>query len=1105
MDANFLKWNTRLGWVAFAIALITYTLTVEPTVSFWDCGEYISTAAKLQVGHPPGAPLFQMVGAFFALFAFEPSQIALMVNMVSVLSSAFTILFMYWALTRVMVIALERFYTVNQIVATDQPFSLSSAQQWGILGASMVGSLTYTFSDSFWYSAVEAEVYAMASMLIAVLFWAGLRWVDELDQPNGNRWLLFISLIIGLSFGVHFMALLTIPSIGLMYFFKRYDKVTLKNFLLANIIVVAILLFLFLFLLPWTMALFGKTEIFMVNSLGLPFNSGTIFAFLVVIGAFYYGIKKTTENGKVLYNTLLLCLLFIFIGFSSWMMLAIRSNANPIINENEPKDAAELLAYYNREQYGSNPLFYGPQYTDQFAGLDPDEPYLDKKPNYKRNYETGRYEITNNYLQAEQNSDKAHKTFLPRMWSTEHAANYIQFSSEPPAFRIHPEYAHEQELQQYVAEFRKQYAAGQLDTEDYIDFLSEFKDYLIVDKPTFGDNLRYMFEYQFNYMYFRYLMWNFVGRQSDIQGRYGLLDGNWISGIPFIDEMLVGPQSNLPDDMAHNKGRNTYYFLPFILGLIGIYWHTKKDWKSFYVLLALFLFTSIALKIFLNERPFEPRERDYAVVGSFYVFAMWVGMGAYALYELAYARLKKSWSLPVTLAACLLAAPILMASENWDDHDRSNRYTALAMARTYLNSCDENAILFTIGDNDTFPLWYAQEIEEERRDIRIVNTSLFMTDWYIDQMKRPAYSAKGLPISFDSKEYIGDKRDVTIYRPLTQERWLLNDFLKFVKSDKQETMLSLPNGQSWHFYPTNKIRIPVDREVVIRNKVVEPAMYDSIVPYIDIDIKGGHLLKAQLMMLDVINNNNWERPIYFSGGSMKDVDYLWMKEYLQLDGNVYKLVPLLTKNSDPYSIELGRIDADKMYDIVMKWDWGNGGSKEIYHDTETRRNSISYRTNIGRLAHQLIDEGKTKKAKDVLDLAMREMPIEYYGFYTMLDPLTQAYYRLGDTQTARNTINYVIKQYQQRLNYFKQFDNKTQSSLIIDIVTDIERYRSLLLLAKESGDMKFYEELVPAFNTHNELFKRFGRKNEGVDESANPAVNSPEELMQLLKDLDSTK
>lgn len=1104
MDANFLKWNTRLGWVAFLIAFITYSLTVEPTVSFWDCGEYISTAAKLQIGHPPGAPLYQMVGAFFALFAFEPSQVALMVNMVSVLSSALTILFMYWALTRVMVLVLERFHSTTD---STTEFTLSKNQQWSILGASMVGALAFTFSDSFWFSATEAEVYAMASLFIAVLFWTGMRWVDELEETNGNRWLLLISLLVGLSFGVHFMALLTIPSIGLMYYFKKHQQITVTNFLLANVVVVAVLLFLFKLLLPWTLAIFGKTEIFMVNSLGLPFNSGTVFAFLVVIGLFYYGIKKTTAEGKSVYNTLILCLLFVFIGFSSWMMLAIRSNANPIINENEPKDAAELLAYYNREQYGSNPLFYGPQYTDQFAGLDADTPYLDKKPNYKRNYETGKYEITNNYKLAEQNSDKAHKTILPRMWSTEHTENYIQFSSNPPAFRIHPDYAHEQELQQYVAEFRSKYAAGSLDNEDYVRFLSEFRDYIIVDKPTFGDNISYMFEYQFNYMYFRYLMWNFVGRQGDIQGRYGLLDGNWISGIPFIDEMLVGPQTNMPDDMLNNKGRNTYFFLPFILALIGIYWHTKKDWKSFYVLLVLFLFTSIALKIFLNERPFEPRERDYAVVGSFYVFAMWVGMGAYAISELLHAKFKKSWTTPVAISACLLAAPVLMASQNWDDHDRSGRYTALAMARAYLNSCDQDAMLFSIGDNDTFPLWYAQEIEGDRRDIRIVNTSLFMTDWYIDQMKMPAYNAKPLPISFENKDYIGDKLDVTIHRPLTKERWQLNDFLKFIKSNRPETMLNLPNGHSWHFYPTNKIRIPVDREAVIRNKVVEPAMYDSIVPYIDIEITGSSIYKAQLMMLDIINNNNWERPIYFSGGSMKDVDYLWMKDYLQLEGNVYKLVPLLTKNTDPYSIEMGRIDSEKMYKIVMDWDWGNSSSDAIYHDPETRKNSISYRTNLARLAHQLITEGKTAKAKEVLDLAMREMPIEHFGFYTMLDPFIEAYYRINEKAKAHEIIAYVANTYQQRLVYFKQFDTATKSAMIVEIVTDIERYRTLLLIARENGDQKLYDEMVPEFNKHNELFKEFRRKNEGLPEpSIDPnAIGSEEELMELLKGLDTTQ
>ena len=502
----------------------------------------------------------------------------------------------------------------------------------------------------------------------------------------------------------------------------------------------------------------------MVNSFGLPFNSGTIFVALLFIAFFYFGLKYTKQKGHIFYNTIILCILFIFIGFSTWMMLPIRANANTPINENKPSDAAEVLAYYNREQYGVNPLFYGPQYSDSFAGLDAEQPYLDKAPNYERDYKSGKYIITNKWKNAEQNSDNNHKAILPRMWSPDNAENYMNFTN-PLEFRIKPEYSEEQELVNIIGEFRSAYAANKIDNEGYVAFLKSYGEYLIVEKPSTVDNLSFMFEYQFGYMYWRYLMWNFTGRQNDVQGRYDYLDGNWISGITFIDEMHLGSQANLPQDVLNNKGRNMYFFLPFFLGILGLIYHANKDLKSFYVLLALFLFNSIALKIFLNERPFEPRERDYALVGSFYVFAIWIGFGVYAIYEIVKEYLKPKLAGPIVIGACLLAAPILMAAQNWDDHDRSDRYTAVAMAKNYLNSCEPNAILFTIGDNDTFPLWYAQEIENYRTDVKIINTSLFMTDWYIDQSKMKTYLAEGAPISFKHEQYVGDKLDYAIHIP----------------------------------------------------------------------------------------------------------------------------------------------------------------------------------------------------------------------------------------------------------------------------------------------------------------------------------------------------
>ena len=1088
MNFNFNKWNTILGWAAFTIALITFSLTVEPTMSFWDCGEYISTSAKLEVGHPPGAPLFQILGAFFAMFAFNKESVALMVNMLSVFSSAFTILFMFWSSS----ILLRKI--ISQYTEIDRNKAIV------ILGSSFVGSLAFTFSDSFWSSAVEAEVYAMASLFIAILFWLGLRWEEDMHTPKGNRWLLLISLLVGLSFGVHFMALLTIPAIGFLYFFKNYKTVTVKNFIIANVIIVAVLLFIFKLLLPYTLAFFGKMEIFMVNSFGLPFNSGTIFALLLIIAFFYFGLKYTREKGHPLYNTVLLCILFVLIGFSTWMLLPIRANANVVINENKPSDAAEVLAYYNREQYGVNPLFYGPQYTDTFAGLDKDEPYLDKAPNYERDYKTGKYVIVNNYKNAEQNSDNAQKAILPRLWSTDNIDNYIQFTGVPK-MRLNQNYPYEDDLAQYgvnidslseeqvgmavtqlkgemqktVSEFKSAYAQKKIDNEDYVAFLKKYSDYIVVEKPSTWDNISFMIEYQFGYMYGRYLLWNFVGKQNDVQGKYDNLDGNWLSGIKFIDEIHLGKgsQENLPDDVKNNKGRNLYYFLPFFIGLIGLMYHAQKDLKSFYVLLALFLFTSIALKIFLNERPFEPRERDYALVGSFYVFAIWIGFGVYAIYEMIAEKLKSKLIGPIVIGACLLAAPILMATQNWDDHSRADKFTAIAMAKNYLNSCDQNAILYTIGDNDTFPLWYAQEIEGIRTDVKIVNTQLFMTDWYIDQMKFKTYKSAGLPISFTHDEYVGDKLDYVAHIQKTEARWNIKDFISFIKLPKSTVEMS--NGQTIHFYPTNKVRIPVDKNTIIKNKVVSQIYNDSIVPYIDLDIKGGALYKNRLMMLDVLANNDWKRPIYFTGGSFGDDDYLWMKEYLQLDGLVYKLVPIKTKIDKENPYDMGNIDSEKMYDIVMKWNWGNGDLTTIYHDPETRKNSISYRTNMARLMEQLINEGKKEKAKKVIDLALTKMPMDYYGYYTMVEPFTSGYYELGEKEKARELLERLITKYKQSLTYYAGIQPSIQNGIASDIITDIERYRSLLLVMKDHKDIEFYNKNKPVFNSFVQRFTRFGR------------------------------
>lgn len=1089
---TFKKWNNITGWSLFALALGVYFKTAEPTMSFWDCGEYISTSAKLQAGHPPGAPLFQMLGAIFAGFALNVKQVAFAVNMVSVLASAFTILFMFWSLTLLL----------TDLTAAET--EKTEKKNFMILGASAIGSLAFLFSDSFWFSATEAEVYALASLLIALMLWCGLRWGRDMHKPQGNRWLLLISMLVGLSFGVHFLALLTIPSLSLIYYFKNYGKITIKNFIIANIAMVALLFFVFAFLMPYTMAFFGKTEIFVVNNFGLPFNSGTLLAFAILAGAFWLGLRVTRQKGWALPNTAILCVLFILIGASSWIMLPIRANAHIVINENNPNNAAELLAYYNREQYPEQKTFYGPLYTEAYAGLDAEEPYVDEKPNYERNDKTGKYEIVNQYKGVRQNMDNAHKGFLPRMNNADMAANYMEFAG-PPSFRINPEYdfsndlAHagvnieelsdeeaaqaigsaRAQLEGVIAEFRAAYAKGEMGNAEYDKFLKNYGRYLIVDKPTLSQNLAYMMDYQFGYMYLRYLMWNFSGRQNDEQGTYDYLNGNWLSGIPAIDDARLGPQEQITPDALNNKGRNIYYMLPLILGIIGLIYHARKDLKSFYIFLVLFLFTGIALVIFLNERPFEPRERDYALVGSFYVFAIWIALGAFALQQFTQRYLKAKMLAPVALALALFAGPVLMATQNWDDHNRDDRYTAVALAKAYLDSCDKNAILFTVADNDTFPLWYAQEVEGYRTDVRVVCAELLNADWYIDMMKRKAYTSEALPISFNHEQYRAGTRDYIIYDPRTDKRIDINEFMDFIHLDDERATVALEGGKTAHAYPANKVRFNVDRNTVLKNKVVPQYKYDSIVPYIDVDLPTGAIYKGGMAMLDIIRNNNWERPICFSGRSNDDADYGWMKPYLQAQGLVLKLVPVRTEiPEDARPSELGYVNTEKSYDTVKHWDWGNSGNPKIYHDPETRHNGITFRTNMARLSDTLIAEGKFDKAREIIDLAMEKMPVDLFGYYSTVTPFADGYYKTGDKGKARALLAQLTQKYQDSLGYYRSLPASQQNTMASSIVTDIERYRYLLLVMQDNGDTALYEREKKTFNSYNQRFSRFGRKDE---------------------------
>ncbi len=1012
LSFDYKKYNTLLGWISFAIALTTYVLTLEPTVSYWDCGEYIATSVKLEVGHPPGAPLFQMMGAFFAMFTSDVSQIAMMVNFMSALASAFTILFLFWTIT-----------ALAKKIVIRSTGELNKGNSIAILGSGLVGALAYTFSDSFWFSAVEAEVYAMSSFLMALLFWLALHWEEEMDKPRGNKWLLLISFIVGLSFGVHILSLLVIPSIVFIYIYKKYPELNRKQFIIANVISILVLAFVFKLLFPFTLRFFSASELFFINSLGLPFNSGSIIAGILLVALFYFGLRHTRRKKMHTANLLLLAVLFIMIGFSSWLMLPIRANANTTINENNPSSARELLAYYNREQYGDANVFYGSYYS-QTGERDKINPTRDAKPKYEKDEKAGKYVIVNNYKDALPNYSSKHKGIIPRMVDPTESVvqNYKAIAGIPQRSKR---------------------------------------------RPTFGENLSFMIQYQFGYMYGRYFMWNFVGKQDDIQGN---LDnhGNWLSGITPIDEIFRGSQKNLPSEELNNKGRNTYYFLPLILGLIGLFFHLKRDLNNFYVLLLFFAFTGLAIIFYTNPKPFEPRERDYAVVGSFYVFAIWLGFGVLAIYEKLKDKLKTP-AMPVALSlVCLLAVPALMASENWDDHDRSGKFATWNNAKSYLDSCQENAIMFTIGDNDTFPLWYMQEVENYRTDIKLVNTSLFAKDWYIDQQKRKTYEADPIPSQLEHDDYKEGSLDVAYHYPYPFPQFKdsimdINFFMKWIQSKDSRTFIDFEeNGHPEKVYPTTKIRIMVDKEAVLKNGIVAEKDSALIVPYIDINISESALVKNRILMLDILANNNWERPIYFTGGAQADQEYIWLKDYLQLDGLAYKLVPIRTPISNRSFMDMGRIDTDTMYNNVKKWSWKNSNA-DIYVDPETRKNGISFRNSLGRLADELIKEKDFGRAEEILDMSLEKMPMEEYGYFRLVIGHIESYYNIDRPEKARKIAEFLIQNFKERIYYYSGVSSYELSMNFNDLEGTLDLYKYIIATCVEFDTEEYGENLKKEF------------------------------------------
>ena len=959
---QFKKLNNIIGWSVFLIASFVYLCTIEQTVSFWDCGEYIATAYKLQVGHPPGAPLFQLFGRIFTLFAAQgTSEVAVAINILSALCSSFTILFLFWTITA---FGRKMFFKDN---------NYETGKIYAVLGSGIVGALAYTFSDSFWFSAVEGEVYAMSSFFTAITFWCIMKWEQEADQPNSSRWLVLIAYLIGLSVGVHLLSLLTIPAMGMIYYYKKYQY-TKSGVIKAFIISMIILGIVQGVIIPGAVSLISTFELFFVNTIGLPFNSGTIIYFLSVIFTIAFGLSYTKKHNKAAWNTAILGVMMLLIGYSSFAILVVRSNANPPIDENNPEDAVGLLSYLKREQYGSWPIVYGQHFN---AKLDSKKPYLDGNPVYAKNDKKGKYVVIDKRKNTLPNYSKKDKMFFPRIWSntqSRHAGGYVSWAG--------------------------------LKNKDAT--------------PNFGQNLTYFFKYQIGWSYIRYFMWNFAGRQNDFMNMDGnSLKGNWESGIGFIDNARLGTPSaevDVPDYLGKNKGKNHYYFLPLILGLIGMLFHFKQNNQDALTVLLFFLFTGVLIIIYLNVVPFQPRERDYAYVGSFYAFSIWIGMGVLGIHDFLSKRMSSSASAGLATVIALII-PTLMAAENWDDHDRSGRFTALEVAKNYLNSCDKNAILFTNGDNDTFPLWYAQEVEGIRTDIKVVNLSLFNTPWYIDQMKRASYEAAPIPSSLEHDDYRAGTRDYTPINERFKDYVEVKDVVNFINSKSAKAKINTSAGLR-SYCPTKKLKLSVNKENV--KSFIPKEYHDKIVDEIKFKLKGNGLYKNKLMVLDILANFNWERPIYFAITVGRD-NFMGLEKYFQLEGLAYRLVPYVAQSPDG---QTGIVHDEKMYErLVKNFKWGGFNNPDLYFDETNTRMVMNFRNNYSRLAEALFIKGDTARAIETLDKCMEEFPRDVVNLSYFSLPIIDIYYKLGEDKKAKKVLAVMIDDYLTEIKYLKEFES----------------------------------------------------------------------------------
>ncbi|POY34965.1 DUF2723 domain-containing protein [Solitalea longa] len=991
---NYTRLNNLFGWVTFLIATTVYTLTLEPTGSFWDCGEFISSAYKLQVCHQPGAPLFLMISKVLSLFASDRSQIAWWTNFGSALSSGATIMFLFWSITH---LAKKLIYNNGT--------EISGSQVFAIIGAGIVGALAYTFSDTFWFSAVESEVYAMSSLCTAIVFWAILKWEDEAGEKSADRWLVFIAYLMGLSIGVHLLNLLTIPALGLVYYFKKYQATT-KGAISAFLISCVILVFVQYGLIPGTISFAAKFDLFFVNSLGMSFGSGVIVfgllflsllislllysinqnknllyfaaANLVIQLFFGWGILggllsalvigfilfywKPTINQYIL-NTAVLCTMFIMIGYGSFAMIVIRAKANPNLNNNDPSNAYSFLSYLNREQYGDRPLAFGPYFNTEMTGQDKGE----------MQYRKG-------------------------------ATKYEEIGAKP------------------VAKYAKSIPFPRIYSDDP-NHAQFYKSWMgISGEPTYADNIGFFIGYQVNYMYFRYFMWNFAGRQNDVQGAGSVHEGNWISGIKPLDAWRLGNQNNLPASITENKAYNRLYFLPLILGLIGLFFQYKRNLKDFSVVFLLFFMTGLAIVLYLNQTPLQPRERDYAYVGSFYAFAIWIGLGVLAIYEFLSKKMNLMASAGIATVLCLVAVPYVMAKEEWDDHDRSNRYTSRDLAANYLNSCAPNALIFTYGDNDTYPLWYCQEVENIRPDVRIVNLSLLGTDWYGRQMKEKMNESAPVKISMANEKFAAGIRDYTpLFDQSMQGNAELKEVVDFIGSDSQEAKAQTQGGEFINYLPTKNMKITVDKNAVIANKVINPSEYDKIVQSINWTLPGNGLYKNDLLALDIIANNIWERPIYFAI-TVPDRNFYGLEKYFQNEGFAYRLTPVLSDSTDAILGREGSIDVDVLYNnIHNKFKWGNYNTGKIYVDPESSRMTTTCKSTFTILAQSLLNKGKIDSCVKTLDKMNASIPFmsNQIGYNLIPDLMTaDLYFKCNQPQKAIKQVEMINSFITNQLNYY---------------------------------------------------------------------------------------